>query len=250
MLDNDVIFGKNAVGELLNEGKRSVNKIFIQQGMKFDPKTRSILEKARNMSINVQEVPREKLGILTNGGAHQGIAVMVSPIVYTDLEELLNIIEKKEEYSLVIILDGVEDPHNLGSIIRTSVCAGADGIIIPKRRASQVTSTVEKTSAGAVEKIPITQVTNITKVIEKLKGKGFWIIGAEGSADTNYFDIKYDMNCALVLGSENLGISNLVKKNCDFLVKIPMPGKFNSLNVSNAASILIYEIVRQRIQNK
>jgi len=183
-------------------------------------------------------------------GSNQGIAASVSPIEYTEFDDLITLLESKKEKALVVILDKVEDPHNLGSIVRTAVCAGVDGIIIPKRRSSQITATVEKTSAGAVEQIPIVQVNNLNSAIEKLKDIGFWVVGAEADGDKNYFDIEYDMKCVLVLGGENQGISTLVKKNCDFLVKIPMPGNFNSLNVSNAASILIYEVVKQRIQNK
>ncbi|OGI16930.1 MAG: 23S rRNA (guanosine(2251)-2'-O)-methyltransferase RlmB [Candidatus Melainabacteria bacterium RIFOXYA2_FULL_32_9] len=163
-----------------------------------------------------------------------------------EFDDLLNNL-KNVKNSLVIILDGVEDPHNFGSIVRTAVAAGADGIIIPKRRSTPVTSTVEKASAGTVEKIPIVQVTNIVNAIEKLKENNFWIFGAESTGEKYYFEADYNLNCTLVVGGEGQGISTLVKKHCDILIKIPMPGKINSLNVANATSIIIYEILRQRL---
>lgn len=246
MSNEDIVYGKNSVESLLDSDDRSINKIFISKGLNFDSKLKKIIQTAKNRNIIVQEVPKEKLNALVQEG-HQGIIAMVSPVEYKDFDDFIAELNT-EKNSLVIILDGVEDPHNLGAIIRTAVCAGADGIIIPKRRASQVNATVEKTSAGAVSHIPIIQVGNLNKTIEKLKENRFWVIGAEADGKDNYFDIKYDMNCALVLGGENQGVSNLVKKNCDILVKIPMLSDFNSLNVSNAASILIYEVVRQKFK--
>ena len=247
MSESEIIFGRNSIESLLQSGSRSVNKIFLAKGAKFDPKLKKIIELAKQNKVNVQEVPREKINAVANGN-HQGIVAFVAPIEYEDFDTLLENLKSKDSNALLIILDGVEDPHNLGAIIRTAVCAGADGIIIPKRRSSQVNATVEKTSAGAVERIPIVQVNNLTQTIEKLKEHSFWVVGAESSGTEYYFDIDYSMNCALVMGGENQGISPLVKKNCDYLVKIPMPGQFNSLNVSNAASILIYEIIRQKVK--
>jgi len=246
MENNEIIYGKNTIETLLESNKRKINKIFLAKGIKFDSKIQKIIEIARNNGIIIQDVPREKLDSIAPG-SHQGIAASVSPIEYIDFDDFLNNMKANPEQSLVLILDGVEDPYNFGSIIRTAFAAGANGIIIPKRRSSPVTATVEKASAGAVQNIPIIQVTNINSAIEKLKEANFWIIGAESSGDKYYFDVNYDMNCALVLGGEGKGISQLVKKHCDFLVKIPMPGKINSLNVANAASIMIYEIVRQKI---
>ncbi len=247
MDNNEFLYGKNAIEALLEANKRNINKIYLAKGIKYDSKLKTIVNLAKKEGVNLQEVPKEKLNAMVQG-AHQGIVASVAPIEYEDLEGFLAKIKNKKN-SLIIILDGVEDPHNLGAIARTSLCAGVEGIIIPKRRSSQVTSIVEKTSAGAISKIPIVQVNNISKTIEKLKEKGFWIVGAEGSGDQNYFEIDYNMDCALVLGGENKGISKLVQKNCDYMVKIPMPGEFNSLNVSNAASIMIYEVVRQKLQS-
>lgn len=248
MEQNEIIYGKNAVEAVLETGKRNVNKIYMQKGMRIEPKIKNIINLARSNNLVIQEVPREKLNMLA-GQNHQGIAASVSPIEYLEFDDFLIQLEEKTENALVIILDGVEDPHNLGAIIRTAAAAGADGVVIPKRRSTPVTAVVEKASAGALESIPIVQVSNINLAIEQLQKQNFWIVGAESSGDKYYFDIDYKMNCAIVMGGEDKGISNLVKKNCDFWVKIPMPGNINSLNVSNATSILIYEVIRQRLQN-
>lgn len=248
MDEKDIVYGKNPVEGLLEENPGRINKLYMAKGIKFDPKIKNILSLARENRINVMEIPREKLDALA-GGVHQGIAASVSPIEYTELEDLLPSLKVRND-ALLIILDQVEDPHNLGSIIRTAAAANADGIIIPKRRSSQITSTVEKASAGTVSKIPIIQINNISETIKLLKENNFWIIGADGSAKTYYFKQNYEMNCALILGGENRGISPLVQKNCDLAVKIPMAENINSLNVANAGSILIYEIVRQRILKK
>ncbi|EKE02093.1 MAG: hypothetical protein ACD_20C00428G0004 [uncultured bacterium] len=245
MEKNEIVYGRNSVEALLEASKRRVNKLYIVKGIKFDNKIRKIVDLAKNNNIPVQEIPKEKLNQIAEG-SHQGIAASVSPISYVEFDELLMKL-KNIDKALVIILDGVEDPHNLGSIIRTAVAAGADGIIIPKRRSTPVTATVDKASAGTVEKIPIVQVTNIVNTIEKLKENNFWIFGAESTGEQYYFEADYKVNCGLVVGGEGQGVSTLVKKHCDVLIKIPMPGKINSLNVANAASIIIYEIVRQRL---
>lgn len=249
MEKSEIVFGKNAIEMLLAGSKRKINKILLAKGIKYDDKIKKIVDIARKNNLIVQEVPREKLNAMTDG-SHQGIIASVSPIEYMEFSEFRRSLKDKSDFSLVLILDGVEDPHNLGSIARTALCAGADAIIIPKRRSSPVTATVEKASAGAIESLPIIQVANLTNTIEKLKEDNFWIIGAEASGNQYYFEPDYNMNCALVMGGENQGISNLVKKHCDMLVKIPMPGDFNSLNVSNAASIITYEIVKQRMSKK
>ena len=245
MQNPEIIYGKNPVEALLETNKRRINKIFIAKGIKFDEKTKKIVKKARDYKINVQEIPRSKMDKLTQG-VHQGIAASVSPVEYMDFNDLLSGLKDKNN-SLVLVLDKVEDPHNLGSIIRSSAAAGVDGIIITKRHSSPVTSAVEKASAGTVELVPIVQVSNVSSAIEKLKKNNFWIIGAEAEGEKAYVEHDYNMNCALVLGGEDQGISPLVKKGCDILVNIPMESNVNSLNVANAASILIYEIVRQRI---
>lgn len=248
MEKSEIVYGRNSVESLLESSKRRVNKVLLSKGIKFDQKIKKIVDMAKAGNIPVQEVPREKLNSIAPG-SHQGIAASVSPIEYmefSDFQRSLNNIKN----GLVIILDGVEDPHNLGSIIRTAAAAGANGIIIPKRRSTPVTAAVEKASAGTVEKIPIIQVTNIVNTVEKLKEDNFWIFGAESSGEKYYYEADYDLNCVLIVGGENQGISSLVKKHCDVVVSIPMPGCINSLNVANAASIMIYEVIRQRMSRK
>lgn len=245
MEKSEIIYGKNPVEALVETNRRKINKIFIAKGIKYDEKIKQILKRAREYKINVQEVPRNKLDSLTNG-VHQGIAASVSPIEFTELSDLLQNLKNKSN-SLVVILDKVEDPHNFGSIIRTSAAAGVDAIIIAKRGSSPVTSTVEKASAGTTEIVPIVQVGNISTTIDKFKESNFWVIGADSDGEKHYFEQDYDMNCAIVLGGEGQGVSALVRKKCDIITNIPMENNVNSLNVANAASILIYEIVRQRI---
>ena len=245
MDEKEIVYGKNPVEGLLETNPKRVNKIYIAKNIKYDPKIKNIISLARQNRIAINDVPKDKLDKLADG-VHQGIAASVAPIKYTEFEDLLKKLKGRND-ALVLILDKVEDPHNLGAIIRTAAAAGADGIIIPKRRSCQITSTVEKSSAGTVEKIPIVQEINLSAVIETLKENNFWVYGAESSAKDYYFNQKYDSNSAIILGGEDQGISSLVKKNCDMLVKIPVAENINSLNVSNAASILVYEIVRQRI---
>ena len=173
---------------------------------------------------------------------------MVSPIKYTDFDDFL---EQKHENASVVILDGVEDPHNLGAIIRTCVCAGVAGIIIPSRRNVLVNSIVEKTSAGAINHIPVIKVNSLTNVVNKLKDNNWWIIATDASAKDNYYDVNYnDMNFAIIMGAEHAGVSKSLLKASDFIVKIPMENNFNSLNVSNALSAIIFETVRQRLKNQ
>ena len=245
MTNPEIIYGKNPVEALVKTNRRRINKIFIAKGIKYDEKIKAILKLAKESKVNIQEVPRNKLDSLTKG-VHQGIAASVSPVEFMDFDDLLKSISHKTN-SVLVVLDKVEDPHNFGAIIRTSAAAGVDGIIVAKRGTSPVTSTVEKSSAGTTELVPITQVSNLASAIDKLKENNFWIIGAEAKGDKYYFEQDYDMNCALVMGGEGQGVSSLVQKKCDIMVKMPMQNKVNSLNVSNAASILLYEIVRQRI---
>lgn len=247
MENSDIIYGKNPVESLLQTNKNRINKIFIAKGLKFDDKLKNIYSLARQYKINIQDIPREKLNKLAPG-VNQGVAASVSPIEYANFDELLESLNGKTN-ALLVLLDRVEDPHNLGSIIRTAAAAGANGIIITKKHSAPITATVEKASAGTADMIKIVQVTNLNAVIEILKQNNFWIIGAEADSDKFYYEQDYNMNCALVLGGEDHGISQLVRKNCDMIIKIPLAKNVNSLNVANAASILIYEIVRQRILN-
>lgn len=239
-MEDNYIFGKNSVLEALNSD-REINKIFISKNLHSDTKLNTIKELAHAKNIVFQFVSKEKF-IPFNEFNHQGVMALIAPIKYTDLDEFL-----EEEHTSVVILDGVEDPHNLGAIIRSCVCAGVDGIIIPSRRNAQVNSVVEKTSAGAINHIPIIKVNSLVNAIQKMQKLNWWIIATDASANDNYYDIDYnDMNFAIVMGAEHSGVSKSIVNNADMLVKIPMLRDFNSLNVSNALSIIIFEAVRQK----
>ena len=243
------IYGRNAVSEVLNTNYRKVNKILISKNASNDVKINEIIQKAKSNGIVFQFVPKEKFRDF-EGLAHQGVIAMVSPVEYLDFYEFLTK-SSKTTFSKVVILDGIEDPHNLGAIIRTAACAGYNAIIIPSRRNAQVSATVEKTSAGAINHIPLIQVNSLSNAIDKLKDNNYWIIAADAHGKDNYYDINYpDMDFALIMGGEQTGVSKNNLKKSDFIVKIPMLRDFNSLNVSNAASVIIYESVRQMIQTK
>lgn len=243
---SDYVFGKNSVLELLLEGKRNVSKILLSKGLHGDNKINKIIDLAKANDIVFQFVPKEKF-LQYSEFSHQGVVAYVAPIEYVELEDFLE--KNTKKYKKVVILDGVEDPHNLGSIIRTSVCAGFDAIIMPSRRSSVVNSTVEKSSAGAINHIDIIMVNSLQTTVSKLKDNNFWIIASDASAKDNYFEIDYcDMSFAIVMGSEKSGISNNIMKNSDFKIKLPMYNNFDSLNVANAASIIIYESIRQITQ--
>ena len=196
----------------------------------------------------IRFVQRTELDRMAGNAAHQGVVAVTSAKQYSDLDDVVG--AKRGEYSLVVVLDGVEDPHNLGAILRTADAAGADGVVIPERRAAAVTGTVTKVSAGASEHLPIAKVTNIARSIEELKDRNIWTVGLDEHGKQTYDALDYKMDCALVLGAEGRGLHDLVKKKCDFLVSIPMLGKVSSLNVSVAAGVVLYEAVRQRRANK
>lgn len=243
---DDIIFGKNAITEALISGEREINKILISKNIHTDAKINKIIDMARERGIIFQFVAKEKFQSYAEFN-HQGIIAQISPLKYTDLHEFL---EKKHVNASLVILDGIEDPHNFGAIIRTCVCAGVDGIIIPSRRNVQVNSIVEKTSAGAINHIPIIKVNSLTSAVQQLKESDWWIIATDASANDNYYDIKYNnMNFALIMGAEHAGVSKSLLKMSDFSVKIPMMKDFNSLNVSNAMSVIIFESVRQKLSN-
>ena len=242
---DDIIFGKNSVLEALDSGNREINKILIAKNIHSDAKLNRIKELAREKGIVFQFVAKEKF-IQYAEFNHQGVIAQISPIQYTDLDDFL---EQNHDNSSLVILDGVEDPHNLGAIIRTCVCAGVDGIILPSRRNVQVNSVVEKISAGAINNIPIIKVNSLINAIQKLKNSDWWIIAADAHANDNYFDINYcNMNFAIIMGAEHAGVSKSLLKNSDFVVKIPMANNFNSLNVSNALSAILFETVRQKVK--
>ena len=242
-LENGSIPGRNAVRELLKSG-RAIEKIFIQAGEREGSIT-VLAAEALSRGIPLIEAERAKLDALCGYEQHQGIVAIASEIEYVTIEDVLKIAEERGEKPLIVIADGISDPHNLGAIIRCAEGAGAHGIIIPKRRAACITPAVVKASAGAVEHLAAVKCTNITETIKKLKDLGLWIFAAEADG-TPYEKADYTVGCALVLGSEENGVSDLVRKNCDFTVSIPMRGKVNSLNVSTAAAVLLYEAIRQR----
>ena len=241
---NDQVEGRNAVLELLESG-RDVNKILVANGEKHGSIHR-ILAIAKERKIIVTEIERNKLNQIAQTPNNQGVIAIVPPYDYCEVEDILDEAKRKNEMPFILILDGIEDPHNLGSIIRTAETAGVHGIIIPKRRAASVNSTVSKVSAGAVEYMKIARVNNINETIRNLKEQGVWICGTDMDTNTIYTKQDYKMPIAIVIGSEGFGMSRLVKENCDFLVKIPMKGKITSLNASVSAGIIMYEVVKNR----
>ncbi len=245
--NTDIIYGKNAVLEALSSQNREINKILISKNIHTDIKINKIKELAMERGIVFQFVGRDKFQPYEEVN-HQGIIAMVAPIKYMELEDFIEKCKIKGNYSSVVILDGVEDSHNLGAIIRTCVCAGVDGIIIPSRRNVQVNSVVEKVSAGAVNHIPIIKVNSPVNAVQRLKENDWWVIATDASAKDNYYDVKYnDMNFAIIMGAEHAGVSKSLLNASDFIVKIPMQNNFNSLNVSNALSAIIFETLRQRL---
>ncbi len=238
----DVVAGRNAVLELLKSDK-DINKIFVESGERHGS-INEIIAKAREQGIIIVETDKVKLDTMAEN--HQGVIATVPPYNYCDVEDILDYAKEKEEDPFIIILDGIEDPHNLGAIIRTAETAGCHGVIIPKHRSAGVNSTVSKVSAGAVSHMKIARVTNINETIRNLKDSGLWVIGTDGSADTLYYNQDLKGPLAIIIGSEGFGMSRLVKENADILIKIPMKGKITSLNASVSAGIIIYEAVKQR----
>lgn len=241
---NDQVEGRNAVLELL-ESRRDINKIYISEGEKHGS-INKIIAIAKERKIIVNEIGRNKLNQIAQTENNQGVIAIVPPFNYSDVDDILDEAKKREEKPFILILDGIEDPHNLGSIIRTAETAGVHGIIIPKRRAVAVNSTVAKVSAGAVEYMKIARVNNINETINYLKENDIWICGTDMNTDKYYYNEDFTCGIGIVIGSEGFGMSRLVKENCDFLVKIPMRGKITSLNASVSAGIVMYEAVKQR----
>ena len=241
---SEQIEGRNAVLEAFRSGK-CVDKLFILDGCQDGP-VRTIAREARKTDTIINYVSKERLDQLSETHAHQGVIAQVAAYDYSTVDEILARAEEKGEAPFLIILDNVEDPHNLGAIIRTANLAGAHGVIIPKRRAVGQTSTVAKTSAGAINYTPVAKVTNIVRTIEELKEKGIWFVCADMGGETMY-DLDLTGPMGLVIGNEGEGVSRLVREACDFTASIPMKGDIDSLNASVAAGVLAYEIVRQRL---
>jgi 23S rRNA (guanosine2251-2'-O)-methyltransferase len=241
------IYGINSVTETLKARGRTVEWVGMAKE-RHDLRLQRLIEDCRRLSVPVRFLQRTELDRMAGNAAHQGVVAVTSAKQYSDLADV--IAAKRGDYSLIVVLDGVEDPHNLGAILRTSDAAGANGIVIPERRAAAVTGTVTKASAGASEHLPIAKVTNISRSIEELKENNIWTVGLDERATQTYDALDYKMDCALVLGGEGKGLHDLVKRKCDFLVSIPMLGNVPSLNVSVAAAVVLYEIVRQRRASK
>jgi len=241
------IYGINSVTEALKARGRAFEWVGMAKE-RHDLRLQRLIEDCRKIGIPVRFLQRTELDRMAGNAAHQGVVAVTSAKQYNELEDVIS--AKRGNYSLVLVLDGVEDPHNLGAILRTADAAGANGVVIPERRAAAVTGTVTKASAGASEHLPIAKVTNIARTVEELKESNIWTVGLDERATQTYDAIDYKMDCALVLGGEGKGLHDLVKRKCDFLVSIPMLGKVPSLNVSVAAAIVLYEIVRQRRANQ
>ena len=239
--ESGIVVGRNAVRELL-KSDRGIDKLYVRKGDKEGSIT-VIIAEAANKSIPIVEVESQKLDYLANGANHQGVVAMAALKEYSSIEDMIALANERNEKPLIVICDSIEDPHNLGAIIRCAECAGAHGIIIPKRRSVGITSTVYKSSAGAIEHMLIAKVANISNAIEKLKEYGLWIFAAEAGG-TDYYETDFNCASAIVLGSEGNGVSRIVKENSDYIVSIPMYGKVNSLNVSTAASVILCHAAR------
>lgn len=247
-LPDDVLVGRNAVTEALKSG-RGINKLWIASGDR-EGSVAEIAALAKEHGIVVQYVERAKIESLAGGHRHQGVLAYVAPVPYAELDDILKAAEEKGEAPFLVLLDELEDPHNLGALLRTADATGVHGILIPKRRSVSLNATVAKTSAGAVEYVPVARIGNIAQTLKKLKEKGFWVAGADMDGEKAYYEADLTGPLVLVVGSEGRGMSRLTKEACDFIVSMPMVGRINSLNASVAGSILMYESMRQRLQKK
>lgn len=244
MIEEFTIEGRNAVLEAFRSGK-TIDKLYVQKGVQDGP-IQSIIREAKKKDTIINFVERERLDQMSQEGHHQGVIAHAAAYEYAEVEDLLKAAEEKGEPPFLFLLDGIEDPHNLGAIIRTANLAGAHGVVIPKRRAVGLTATVAKTSAGALNYTPVAKVTNLTATMEELKKKGMWFVCADMDGEMMYrLDLKGPIG--LVIGSEGSGVGKLVKETCDMVASIPMKGNIDSLNASVAAGVLAYEVVRQRL---
>ena len=245
--NQNLIVGRNPCMEVLRSG-RQIDRLLVAHGSNTGS-TQAIIAKCRARGILVKEVSPAKLDYLSGGAVHQGVAVFVASHEYCSVQDILDFSVEKGEKPFVIICDEIEDPHNLGAIIRTAEACGVHGVIIPQRRSASLNATVAKASSGALEYMKVARVTNITSTIGELKDKGLWIFGADMDGE-NWCQTDFDIPCAIVIGSEGNGIGTLVKKNCDKIISMPMCGRINSLNASVAAGVLMYEVARQRLKIK
>lgn len=240
---SDYIVGRNAVREALRSG-RTIQRLFITND-KVQGSLQEIIGLAKDKGIELRRVDDKQLSKYADGVVHQGVVALAAPVKFADLGEVLQN-WSSDKAPLLILLDGIEDPHNTGAIIRTAECCGATAVLIPKRHTAPINATVAKTSAGALESIPLVQVGNVVQTIEELKKQGFWVLGAHMEGQQTLYQADLTSPLVLVIGNEGKGLSRLTKERCDFLVTIPMYGRINSLNASVAAAILMYEAVRQR----
>ena len=240
---DDVIIGRNPVSEAI-QSSRTIDKVLVARGAKNGAIV-GILARAKKNGIPIKEVDAKKLDYLSGGANHQGIAAFTAVKEYAEVEDIFALAEERNEKPFIIVLDEIEDPHNLGAIIRTAECAGAHGVIIPKRRSAALSFAVSKASAGAVEYVPVARVTNIANTLDKLKERGVWVYGADMNG-TPYNSCRFDGAVALVIGNEGKGIGRLVREKCDEIVSLPMKGRINSLNASVAAGVLMYAVSSER----
>jgi len=239
----NIIYGIHAVSEALKARGRAFEWVGVAKE-RHDLRLQRIVEECRRIGVAVRFAGRPELDRMAGNNAHQGVVAVTSSKQYNELDDV--VAAKRGKHSLLLLLDGIEDPHNLGAILRTADAAGADGVVIPERRAVGVTPVVIKASAGASEHLPIAKVTNIARTVEELKDRNIWVVGLDERGSQTYDSVDYKMDCAIVLGAEGKGVHDLVRKKCDFVVSIPMLGKVSSLNVSVAAGVMLYEVVRQR----
>ena len=246
-LPEDMLAGRNAVMEAL-KGSSRINRLMVADGSS-EGSIREMIAVAKEKGVPVQFLERSKLDSMAKGIRHQGVLAQVSPVEYVELEDILSKAREKQEDPFIILLDELEDPHNLGAILRSADAAGAHGVLIPKRRSCPLSATVAKTSAGAVEHVPVARIGNIVQTIKALKEEGLWVAGADMDGK-NYYEADLTGPLLLVVGSEGQGIGRLVKEQCDFIVRIPMLGAINSLNASVAGSVLMFEVTKQRLSKK
>ena len=243
-LPEDILVGRNAILEALRSG-RSIHRLLVAKGSKEGPLS-EILALAKEQGVLLQTMERENIESIARGLRHQGVLAYVAPVEYVPLEEILKRAEQKGEPPFLLLLDELEDPHNLGALLRTADAMGVHGILLPKRRSVPLNATVAKTSAGAIEYVPVARIGNIAATLKELKEKGFWVAGADMEGRQMCYEADLTGPLVLVIGGEGKGMGRLVKETCDFLVKIPMVGNINSLNASVAGSILMYEAMKQR----
>jgi 23S rRNA (guanosine2251-2'-O)-methyltransferase len=248
-VDNDLVYGIHSVLAAL-KSEQTLNRVWITAKLKHDHRFHSLLTQAKANGAVIDEVDLLRLNQITNGGNHQGVAVQVAPYSYLDLDELITKAKETSDSPVIIIADGITDPHNLGAIIRTAEALGMQGLVIPQRRAVGVTSTVRKVAAGALENFSVARVVNLSRALEDLKEAGFWIYGTASEGNTSLHTVKFEGAIGLVVGAEGEGLSMLTQRNCDFLVSIPLKGKTPSLNASVATAIALYEVYRQRLGNQ